>query len=54
MKGLRREVRTLAIAFTGQFCKDIGLKASGDVGEADFERRAMWARFRRSVSATPW
>ena len=54
MKGLRHEVRTLEIALTGQFCKDMVLKASGEVAEVDFGRRAMWARFRRSVSATPW
>ena len=49
MKGLRRKVRTLATTLTGQFCKNIGLKASCDVVEADFGRRAMWAQFRRSV-----
>ena len=35
MKGLRREVRTLATTLTGPFCKDIGLKASGEVEEVD-------------------
>ena len=42
------------MALTGQFCKDMGLKALGEVAELDFGRRAMWARFKRFVSATPW
>ena len=54
MKGLRSDIRTFATALTGQFCKEIGLNAPGEMEEVDFGSRDIWARFKRSVSAIPW
>lgn len=53
MSGFIRLVRSFATALMGQFCSDIGLKASGETTDSFFGRRTMWARLIRSVSQRP-
>jgi hypothetical protein len=45
MKGCSLFVSTFAIAFMGQFCSEIGLKASGEFAASDFGKRIRKARF---------
>lgn len=51
MSGLTLFVRTLATAFGVQFCREIGLNASGEVGAIVFGMRTMYARLNRSREA---
>jgi hypothetical protein len=45
MRGCSRFVSTLAMAFMGQFCRDIGLKASGVLAASVFGNKPIRARF---------